>query len=244
MVWAAVAFWQRREPLLLYFFAMGAPLFLVYAFYTLHSSEELNWIAASVIPLFCLMVSFWERRYAEGARHIRALLAIAMFIGLFATALLHETNLVKKVFGSYLPPKMDLLRRLRGWTEMAKLAERARAQLETEGKPVFVIAGHYGSAGLLSFYMPEAKATVASTPLVYYRTAPRPYNQFYFWPGYVGVRHGQNAIYVQERERPGPPPGFVVEQFASVTEIGSFPIQSHGRIFHRVQIFACRDLKE
>ncbi|HEY0548115.1 MAG TPA: glycosyltransferase family 39 protein [Verrucomicrobiae bacterium] len=245
-IWAAVTMWKRypRDSLLRFFFAMGTPLFLVYALYTLHSAVLLNWIAASVIPLFCLMVAFWEKRFREGARHIRAMLAIALFFGAFAVVLLHETNLAKKIAGHYLPAHADPLRRVRGWTEMAQLARAERAKLEGEGKPVFVIAGHYGSAGLLSFYMPEARTNLSSTPLVYYRTAPRPNNQFYFWPGYAGVRRGQNAIYVQEKERPAPPPRVVVQQFASVTEMGSFTIQSRGRVFHRVQLFACRDLKE
>ena len=245
-VWAAVAMWKRfpNDPLLRFFFAMGAPLFLVYALYTLHSPVLLNWIAASVIPLFCVMVIFWEKRFAQGAKHIRALLTIALFLGASAVAILHETNLVKKITNRYLLARADPLRRVRGWKEMAQLTERERAKLESEGKPVFVIASHYGSAGLLSFYMPEAKTNVSSEPLVYYRTSPRPNNQFYFWPGYVGARRGQNAIYVQEKDKPAPPPRALVQQFASVTEIGSFPIQSRRRVFHRVQLFACRDLKE
>jgi 4-amino-4-deoxy-L-arabinose transferase-like glycosyltransferase len=245
-VWAAVAMWKRypNDPLLRFFFAMGAPLFLVYGFYTLHSSVLLNWIAASVIPLFCVMVTFWERRFTEGARHIRSMLSIALFLGAFAVVLLHETNLVKKFANQYLPPRADPLRRVRGWTQMARLVARERAKFEADGKPVFVIAGHYGSAGLLSFYMPEARASLGSAPLVYYRTVARPNNQFYFWPGYAGVRRGENAIYVQERDNPAPPPRLLVQQFASVTEIGSFPIQSRGRVLHRVQLFACRDLQE
>ncbi len=245
-IWAAVAMWKRypQDPLLRFFFAMGAPLFLVYALYTLHSTVLLNWIAASIIPLFCVMVAFWDKRFTEGARHIRAMLTIALFLGAFAVVILHETNLVKKIAGQYLPPRADPLRRVRGWTQMAQLAERERTRLQAEGKPVFVIAGHYGSAGLLSFYMPEARTNLSSTPLVYYRTTSRPNNQFYFWLGYTGARRGQNAIYVQERDKPAPPPRMLAQQFASVTEIGSFTIQSRGRVFHRIQLFACRDLKE
>ena len=245
-IWAALAFWKRdtRDPLLRFFFAMGAPLFLVYTLYTLHSSVLLNWIAASVIPLFCLMVAFWERRYAEGTRHLRALLTIALFLGAFAVVLLHETNLVKKVAGFYLPAKAEPLRRVRGWKEMARLAERERANLGVEGKPVFVIGGHYGTSGLLSFYMPEAKTNVMNSPLVYYRYMDHPNTQFFFWPSYAGVRRGQNAIYVQEKDKCGAPaPGDIVREFASVNEVGCFPVSHRGRVLHYVQIFACRDLQ-
>jgi hypothetical protein len=246
MIWAAIAMWKRdgQNSLLRFFFAMGAPLFLLYAVYTLHSRVLLNWIAASVIPLLCVMVIFWERRFLEGTRHIRTWLTIGLLTGLFAATLLHDTNLVKKIAGVYLPVKADPFRRVRGWNQMARHAERERGKLLAEGKPVFVIGGHYGTTSLLSFYMKEGRATVSdATPLVYYRYMVRPNTQYFFWPSYVGVRRGQNAIYVQEKEKGTPPPPDIVKQFASVTEINSFPVIHKSRVFHRIQIFACRDLQ-
>jgi 4-amino-4-deoxy-L-arabinose transferase-like glycosyltransferase len=261
-VWAAVAIWKSEkasktevsspaEPahvqddagLLRYFFAMGAPLFLVYALYTLHSRVQLNWIAASIIPLFCVMVLYWDRRYQQGTRHMRALLTMAMLLGAFAVTLIHETDLVKKISSVYLPAKMDPLRRVRGWTQMANITTRERRKLLDEGKPVFVIGGHYGTAGLLSFYMPEARAVVNSTPLVYYRDTGKPNTQFYFWPSYIGVRQGENALFVQERDKPAPVPPAVAKQFASVTEVGRFSILHRHRVLHCIQVFACRDLQ-
>jgi hypothetical protein len=245
-VWAAVAMWRNStaDALLRFFFAMGAPLFLIYAVYTLHSSILLNWIAASIVPLFCMMVIFWERRFAAGARHVRALLTIGIFSGAFAVGILHETDLTKKIAGIRLAPKVDPLRRVRGWTQMARVVTRERNKLAAEGKPVFVIGGHYGTTSLLSFYMPEAKVAVKrDSPFVYYRYMARPQNQFYFWPSYVGLRRGQNAIYVQEKDKPAPAPPDIVKQFASVTQVGNFPIIYHTRVLHHVQVFACRDLQ-
>jgi hypothetical protein len=245
-LWASISMWRRRaaDPLLRFFFAMGAPLFLVYAIYSVHSSIVANWIAASIIPLFCVMAVYWERRYEAGARHVRAWLTIGLLSGAFAVGILHETDLTKKIAGVRLPPKVDPLRRVRGWTQMANLVARERANLAAEGKPVFVIGGHYGTTSLLSFYMPEAKAAVNSgDPFVYYRYMGRPQNQFFFWPGYVGVRRGQNAIYVQEKDKPAPAPPDIVKQFASVTPIGNFPVIYHTRVLHHVQVFACRDLQ-
>jgi len=96
----------------------------------------------------------------------------------------------------------------------------------------------------LSFYLPEAKAAVNGTPLVYYRSTARPNTQFYFWPSYVGERRGQNAIYVQEKDKPGSPaPPDIVKGFASVAEVGYFPVTYRNRVLHHIQIFACRDLQ-
>jgi membrane-associated phospholipid phosphatase len=243
-LWAAVAMWRRgaRDPLLRFFFAMGAPLFLVYLFYTFHSSVLINWIAASVIPLFCLMVTFWDRRFGEGTPHMRGTLAVAIALGGIAVALLHETDLAKKMTGISLPVKLDPLRRVRGWSHMAHIVERERETLLEEGHPVFIVGGHYGTTGLLSFYIPEAKQTVEATPLVYYRKMARPNTQFFFWPGYTGTRRGENALYVQQKDKPQPAPIDIVKQFASVTEVGHFAVHHRGRVMHYVQVFACREL--
>ena len=138
---------------------------------------------------------------------------------------------------------MEPLRRVRGWKQMARIVERERTNLAAEGKPVFVIGGHYGTASLLSFYMAPARAAIPETPLVYYRYMVKPNTQFYFWPSYGGVRRGQNALYVQEKDKPAGAPPDILKQFASVTEIGSFPIHHKGRVLHNIQVFACRDLK-
>ena len=49
----------------------------------------------------------------------------------------------------------------------ATLVENAREKLAAEGKPAFIIAGHYGITGLYSFYIPQARAALKSEPLVY-----------------------------------------------------------------------------
>ena len=80
-------------------------------------------------------------------------------------------------------------------------------------------------------------------PLVFYRKMPRPNTQFFFWPSYAESRRGQNALYVQEKNAPEPAPRDIVKQFASVEEIGFFPVTYRGRALHHVQIFACRELR-
>src|SRR5258707_5690885 len=72
-VWAACAFWRRnrQNPRLVYFFSMGAPLFLVHFLYSSRSRILLNWIAPSVLPLFCVMVIYWEARLRLGAALVK-----------------------------------------------------------------------------------------------------------------------------------------------------------------------------
>ncbi len=244
MLWAMIAFWrsQRRDPLALFLFSMGAPLFLGYTIYTLRAHVLPNWIAPAVVPLFCLMALHWNVRERAGARVVKGWLAAGLVLGLVAVVVLHDTDLVQKVAGQNLPVNLDPLRRVRGWKEGAAVVAKARTRLLAEGKPVFLIGDQYGVTGLLSFYLPEAKAGVPDHPLVYFRSTDRPINQFYFWPGYTN-RTGQNAIYVRDTKRKFQVPPRLLAEFASVEDFGLFEVRYRGRVLRQLQLFACRDLR-
>lgn len=269
---AMIGFWKHRQqhPLWLYFFCMGAPVFLGHWLYSLHSRILPNWVAPAVLPMFCLMVAYWNARWQEGARFVKCGLAVGLAFGFVAVGLTHESNLIRKIAGQPLLAEVDPLRRVRAWKETAAVVEQARQKLLEDGKPAFIISDHYGMAGLFSFYLPEAKAAVGSSkPLVYYQTSDKPDNQLYFWPEYRyrTVRRGENAIYVREldpyplekgwprkwlaRQPVGydhtPPPvgmpQLLREEFESVTDLGVKEIELRGRVFRRVQLFECRNLR-
>lgn len=245
--WAVIAFWRRRDqnPLLVYFFSMGAPLFLSYFLLSFRSRVQPNWIAPAVLPLFCLATVYWEQQRRTGVRSIKVWLIPGLVIGTVAMVLMHDTNLIRKVTGIPVPPKLDVLRRVKGWKETARLVEAARQKLLAEGKPVFIIGGHYGITSEVTFNLPEAKAAVCAHPVVYFQTAKTPQNQFYFWPGYQD-RKGQSAIYVQELELGSdeitPPPEELKQEFDSVTDLGAVMVQYGGQPIRRIQIFECRGL--
>jgi 4-amino-4-deoxy-L-arabinose transferase-like glycosyltransferase len=238
-VWASIAFWKshRHEPIFVFLFTMGAPLFLFYWAYTLHSRVLPNWIAPSVVPLFCLMAAYWQRRKFAGW------FIAALAIGLPMVVLLHDTDMLKRLTGEYLPTQIDPLRRVRAWSATADEVNRARKELAREGKDVFVIGAHYGITGEMSFYIPEAKAAVDDVPLVYYRSSGHAHNQFFFWDKYRDQRAGQNAIYVHETERCRPPPPQVQEEFETIESLGLRSIMYRGREFRQIELFACRNLK-
>jgi hypothetical protein len=158
---------------------------------------------------------------------------------------------------------------VRGYQEAAVCVEQAREKLLQEGKPAFIICGHYGITGLFTFYLPEARAELRTLPLVYCIATDRPNNQFYFWPEYRYPDHrkGENAIFVTEpgtarleqgwfwkwlagkevlvAKEPAPvaPPPQLLQQFDSVTNLGVQVIKVDGRIMKRVQLFECRNLR-
>ncbi len=244
ILWASVSVLRKRRQnlLLMYFLCMGLPLFAGYWLYTLRARVQPNWIAPAVLPLLCLTVAYADSRWRAGARSMKGWLIAGLAIGLPAVVLCHETLLIRKITGRALPPALDPLRRVRGWTETAAVVGAARRTLLDEGKPVFLIGDHYGTSGLLSFYLPEAKAGVPDHPLAYYLSSDRPLNQFYFWPGYA-ARKGQNALFVRQTGEPGPPPESLSREFASVTDLGMFDVVRRGRVLRRLQLYACRDLR-
>jgi membrane-associated phospholipid phosphatase len=265
-IWAMTGFWKlrRERPLWLYFFCMGAPVFLGYWLWSFHSRILPNWIAPAVLPMFCLMAAYWHER-----RHVaKPVFAAGVALGIFAIAILYQSNLIARIAGQPLPGEKDPSRRVRAWSVEAKLVESAREQLAIEGKPAFIIAGHYGITGEYSFYIPQARAALKSEPLVYSADSDEPMNQFYFWPeyNYRDQRKGQNAIFVAEadlyklengwawkwlahqqvnRTTPTPVvlPSRIAREFESVTDLGEQDIKIGSRVFHRVHLWACYNLK-
>lgn len=248
--WAAFAFWKRgrQNPRLVYFFSMGAPLFLVYFAFTLKSRVEPNWIAPSIIPLFCMALVYWDQEVRLGRTRIKRWLYAGLALGAVAVIFAHETDLIQKTLKFQVPAKSDPLRRGRAWVETATMVGNFRNKILAEGKPVFVIGDHYGITGELSFYMPESKARPVSDPLVYCVSSPTPRNQFNLWPGYTN-HVGENAVFIRElnpsyKEAPPPPP-ILRRQFESVEEFGVLPVTrwGHKEPVRYLQLFICRNLK-
>ena len=243
-LWAAVGFWRMKErrPLMLFLFCMGAPLFLFYWLYTLRYRVLPNWIAPSALPLFALMTAYWELRWRQGAKRVGAFLLSGLILGAVVTVIMLFPETLSKAAGRQLSARLDPLRRIRAWSDTARLIADARRQLLAEGKPVFIIADHYGITGQFSFYIPEAKAAVTRVPLVYFRSSDAPENQYFFWPGY-SERKGQNAIFVAYTDTPLAPPPRLVAEFSSVTDLGVKDVLRRGVVYRRMQLFECRGLR-
>ncbi len=263
---AAVVFWRKeRAPLSIFLFAMGAPLFAFYFIFSFHSRVLPNWIAPSIVPLFCLAALFWRGHWVKS--WFRKLFTVAILLGVVVNVICHDTNLLGKIFKRSLPAKVDPLRRVRAWSGTAAKIGEVRRRLESQ--PSFIICDHYGMTGELSFYLPEARATVGSDkPLVYYMAKGHPENQFFFWPNYLS-RAGESAIFVQSLEEPklvegwfwkwqrgdqniirpnlpvpmAAPPKLIQNQFESIRDLGIFKVEYRGRIFRHFQLFECRNLK-
>jgi len=245
LAWAAIGFWKlKKNALTVYLFSMGGPMFIVYGLYTFHSRVQPNWIAPAVIGLFLLGGIYWNELAKTRAKLVKRMYLAGVIIGLPAIVFLHDSNMIKNV-SPLLPAKLDPLRRVRAWSTMAELVDSKRQALEKEsGKPCFVIGDHYGFTGQLSFEIPASRVSLnpPTCPLCFYMHSTYPENQFYFWPSYREIRVGQNAIFVEQVEKDSPvPPERIVCDFQKVENMGYYEIEYRGRIFRRVQLFACYD---
>jgi hypothetical protein len=204
-----------------------------------------NWIAVAVLPMFCLMTVYWHERWQQDARAVRAWLVAAIVLGIVALLFLHESDLIGKVAHVRVPGDKDPMRRVRGIKGIADVVDKARRELLREGREVFVITPHYGPASQVTFYIPEARAGLPASPLVYARVGNIPKSQFYFWPQYKlhPARTGQNAIFFVLDDKPTPPPEQLLAEFESVTDAGFVEVKYDRRVFHHVQLFACRNLR-
>ncbi|HTI69092.1 MAG TPA: glycosyltransferase family 39 protein [Candidatus Limnocylindria bacterium] len=252
-LWACIAMWRQdgaarnvtlypEGTLLRYLFAQGAPVFLFYLCYTLRARVQPNWICTAVIPLFLAGIIFWHRRIVDGFQAPRVLLGLGLGIGLPLVIVTHNTSLVTKITQYTIPVKYDPTHRVRGYKAMAEVLSKQRTDLLGEGKPVFIIAHHYGLAGLMNFYMAEAHDHVAERPVVTVVSSDVPENQFWFWPEYrYANRHGENALFVHYLDQGGEFLPRVKTEFESVTDLGTFEVPYRGQIYHRLKIYACRN---
>ena len=265
-LWAIIASWKRRAEKPFWFFlnCMGTPLYFGYSLYAFHSRVQPNWIAAAVPPMFCLMAAYWS----ESKRNIKPLAAAGTVLGIAASSFVYSSDLIGRLAGNKLPGDVDPTHRVRGWRETALAVEAERVKFDTNA---FVLADHYGTTGLYSFYSPPARAAAISMPpLVYCLDSKTPIDQFPCWDSYNYRKHrqGENALFVLRLEpyklesgwvwkwlqgehpayREIPPPNKVpprvAGEFESVTNLGVHEITLRdGRIFQRVQLFGCYRLK-
>jgi hypothetical protein len=76
--------------------------------------------------------------------------------------------------------------------------------------------------------------------LIYSLATDRPVNQFYFWPNYL-TRTGEDALFVQRDGASEPVE--LANQFERIEDLGAREIEYHGRVFHKIHLYACRNLR-
>ncbi len=250
MLGAMWGLWRTatHQAELRYLFCLGAPIFLGYWAYTLHSRVQPNWVASGVVPLLCLMVLYWRDRWERRRDQLKPWLIAGLALGVLAAVLLCDTALIGKITGGKLPVAYDPTRRVRGFEKMAALIEQERTQLARPGGAApFIITSHYGLAGQLTFYIPAAQAGLPDHPVVFPRYTATPKNQFYFWPEYRywETRRGHDALYVAYEDGEGQRevPVEVASQFESAEDLGVRQVVERGLVLHTLRLHRLHQVK-
>jgi membrane-associated phospholipid phosphatase/4-amino-4-deoxy-L-arabinose transferase-like glycosyltransferase len=220
------------------------PILGFYLAYTFRARVHPNWIAAAVLPGLMLATLHAHRAWRAGSRRTWAWARAGLWLGLPLVVLVHETEWVNKLVGQPLPAAMEPLKRVRGHRDLALQVAALRTNAAAGGRLPFVIADHYGRAGLLSFYMPGGKEGLPEAPVVYTLRGGRVTSQFDLWPGYE-ARKGEDALFVRRSptEVGEALPRALMEQFEAVELVGEVESGHKGRVLHRHEVFRCRRLR-
>lgn len=235
------------------------PLLVVYLVLSLKQAGEANWTAPAFLSLGILAAALWydgAQRSSFKARYAVA----ALTVGLVMSVLVVNTDVLRAV-GVPWPYEKDPGARLRGWKTSAAAVQEVRQKFEsTSGQPVFLIANRYGTAAILSFYLPEKRVEGPGHPAVYIPESQHIENQFSFWPRYdefvpvppgtppvdayyteeSGVNRfiGRNALYITDREEDNPPTS-IEQGFQRVEMISLLQVSRRGLPLRRLRVFAC-----
>ena len=157
-----IGFWKfrRERPLWLYLFCMGAPVFLGYLLWSFHSRILPNWIAVSILPMFCLMVAYWSEKFRAGWR-------VGVKTGFHAPAWrwafspspsMYQSNLIGKIAGQPLPGEKDPSRRVRGWSVEARSSKMRAKNSPPRASPRSSSPGITASPGCIRFTFRRRRA--------------------------------------------------------------------------------------
>lgn len=208
--------WRAPQPATGFIAALFLPLFGLYLLLSFHYPSQPNWTAAAYVGGIILLVAKWLDLIT---RHpwTRWLVFAALLFAALETTLLLETRWLS------LPHGRDPLDRARGSRALA--AQVARWQNDTGAK--FIIADHYMTAALLSFYLP-------GQPETFVPKVPHPRNQLELWPpSEQTFAAGDGLIVAKDATLKRS----MLRSFARVTSLGAIDVVDDGRKIDTYYLF-------
>lgn len=174
MAWALVAGWRESKPCLFLLGATSLPAFIFFVVHAASNNVQIHWSGpvyiGAAMALGGLAASWRERgpkRLFLAATLVGTVFAL-LVLGQAATAMLP------------IPARLDALKRLGGWQELARAVEEER----TRHPGAFLYAIQHGPTGPVSFYLPDHQVVFLQGPI-------RP---SYYSAAQVAALKGRDAI--------------------------------------------------
>lgn len=215
-VFFRTSLWRAPQPATGYAAALFLPLFGLYLLLSFHYRGQPNWTAAAYVGGVVLLAAKWLD-LIKLHPWTRWLAIAALLFAAVETAILLDTRWL------HLPHGRDPLDRARGSRDLA--AQVARWQKATGAK--FIIADHYMTAALLSFYLP-------GQPETFVPVEPRPRDQLELWPTFDEKYPASDGLIVAKHAKLV---RSLPRSFARVKSLGTLEVVDGGRKIESYQLF-------
>jgi hypothetical protein len=226
-VLALMSLWKlrkdRRGDFLFWF---SIPVLVFFLLKSIQAKVQANWAMPGYITGIAAFSAFYAKGFFTAGRGKKILIAAAVFLALFVTAVAHYPSLLR------LPVAMDPSSRLDGWKELGDEVTGIYEQM-SQNRPVFIFSDRYQVTSLLAFY-------VKGHPVTYCVNLGRRMNQYDLWPGFSSFLH-YDAIFVRTGDKDAPEA--IAAAFGKVEKkVISAYTKKHAKI-RDYSIFLCYDFK-
>jgi len=205
---------ENEGELLLFLIFLS--VFLMYAVLAWHLRCEPNWPAVSYLTLIILLAARWKKILT--VPFLKFFLVAAFLVAWMQTVLMHQPEILN------LPPKLDPMGRVVGWSEIAGRLDEIRREQQAD----FFIADAYKEASIFSFHLP-------GKPFIYTQRQIPPANQFDFWPTYPTIPPNR-ALWIKEKNS-----NALFSGFNTVTPLERIVIYFHGKPFREYTVYRCEN---
>ncbi len=208
--------WRAPQPAAGYTAALFLPLFGLYLLLSFHYRGQPNWTAAAYVGGVLLLAAKWLDLIPLHPWSRWLSIAALVFAAL-------ETNILLETRWLHLPHKRDPLDRARGSRDLAAQVEHW--QQATGAK--FIVADHYMTAALLSFYLP-------GQPEIFVPVEAPPRDQLELWPTFDQKFPASDGLIVAKHARLV---RSLAASFPRITSLGKIDAVDGGRKIATYQLF-------
>ena len=171
---------KEREGNLLFWFSI--PVLAFFLLKSIQAKVQANWALPGDITGIVAFSAFYVRGFFTAGKGKKILIAAAVSLSFFVTAVAHYPSLLK------LPVAMDPSSRLAGWKELGSEVSKLYEQMSLD-HPVFIFSDRYQVSSQLAFYG-------KGHPVTYCINVDRRMNQYDLWPSFHTFIH-YHAIFVR-----------------------------------------------